>query len=348
MGRATIRLKYVLQYKDKTGKLRTYFRKGSTRIPLPGEPSSQEFSAAYLAALGGIVRPVTKGGPGGVKEAVEGYLASPAFKSLAVGTRKIRKKPLDTFMEKYGSAPISELKPAHIAKILTSKANRPPTARNLLKTLRGFLKWCVETNKIRVDPSAGLKVKTAKTSGFHTWTEEEIEQFIACHPLGTKPHLALSLLLYTCQRRQDVVIMGKQHIRNDILFVRQKKTGMELYIPTHPALKEAIEASPTGDLTFIVGQAGKGFSDAGFSNWFRKQCNAAKLPNGVSAHGLRKASCRRLAEAGCTEKEIAAISGHVSLAEVQRYTKAADQKRMAYNAMSKVTNPPEILVKAAK
>jgi len=46
-----------------------------------------------------------------------------------------------------------------------------------------------------------------------------------------------------------------------------------------------------------------------------------------SAHGLRKAAARRLAEAGCTEHEIAAITGHASLREVQRYTKAADQKR---------------------
>jgi integrase len=51
---------------------------------------------------------------------------------------------------------------------------------------------------------------------------------------------------------------------------------------------------------------------------------------------LRKAAARRLAEAGCTEHEIAAITGHASLAEVQRYTKGANQKRLAEAAMSKV------------
>jgi Phage integrase family len=55
-----------------------------------------------------------------------------------------------------------------------------------------------------------------------------------------------------------------------------------------------------------------------------------------SAHGLRKAAARRLAEAGCTEHEIAAITGHASLREVARYTKAADQKRLAAAAMGKV------------
>jgi integrase len=51
---------------------------------------------------------------------------------------------------------------------------------------------------------------------------------------------------------------------------------------------------------------------------------------------LRKAAARRLAEAGCTEREIAAITGHASLREVQRYTRAADQTRLALSAMAKV------------
>ena len=54
-----------------------------------------------------------------------------------------------------------------------------------------------------------------------------------------------------------------------------------------------------------------------------------------TAHGLRKAAARRLAEAGCTMHEIAAITGHASLSEVQRYTRAADQARLARAAMDK-------------
>jgi integrase len=66
-----------------------------------------------------------------------------------------------------------------------------------------------------------------------------------------------------------------------------------------------------------------------------EQCDAAGLKH-CSAHGLRKAAARRLAEAGCTEHEIAAITGHASLREVARYTRAADQKRLAAVAMEKV------------
>jgi integrase len=129
--------------------------------------------------------------------------------------------------------------------------------------------------------------------------------------------------------------MGRQHIRNGLLIVRQQKTGVELEIPVLTPLVTAIAETPSDHLTFLTTQFGKPFTAAGFGNWFREQCNLADLPH-CSAHGLRKAAARLLAEAGCTEHEIALITGHASLREVARYTKAADQKRLAVTAMDKV------------
>src|SRR5262244_666484 len=90
-----------------------------------------------------------------------------------------------------------------------------------------------------------------------------------------------------------------------------------------------------GNMTFLTTQFGKPFTAAGFGNWFREQRNDAGLPH-CSAHGLRKAAARQLAEAGCTEHEIAAITGHASLREIARYTKAVDQKKLAATAMEKM------------
>lgn len=129
--------------------------------------------------------------------------------------------------------------------------------------------------------------------------------------------------------------MGRQHIRDGVLQVRQQKTGAELSIPVHATLAATIAETPSDHLTFLTTQFGQPFAAAGFGNWFRERCNEAGLPH-CSAHGLRKAAARRLAEAGCTEHEIAAITGHASLREVARYTKAADQKRLAVAAMDKV------------
>jgi integrase len=66
----------------------------------------------------------------------------------------------------------------------------------------------------------------------------------------------------------------------------------------------------------------------------RKRCDEAGLPQ-CSSHGLRKLAATRLANAGCEDREIMAITGHKSVAEVSRYTKARDQALLAERAMAK-------------
>jgi integrase len=109
--------------------------------------------------------------------------------------------------------------------------------------------------------------------------------------------------------------------------VRQQKTGAALIIPVLPELQRIIDATPTGHLTLLVTQTGKSYAAGDFSAQFRKWCDDAGLPPECSFHGLRKAACRRLAEAGCTVHQIAAISGHKTLKEIERYTKGVDRWR---------------------
>jgi integrase len=89
-------------------------------------------------------------------------------------------------------------------------------------------------------------------------------------------------------------------------------------------------------LTLLTTATGKPFAPGAYTNWFGRACREPGLPLGLSAHGLRKAMCRRLAEAGCTTNQIAAVSGHATLKEVGRHTKAADQRRMAIAAMEQI------------
>jgi integrase len=117
--------------------------------------------------------------------------------------------------------------------------------------------------------------------------------------------------------------------------VAQDKTGEYLKIPFHPKLASAIGTMPRNNLTFLLTEAGAPFSAAGFGNWFRDRCNEAGLSH-CSAHGLRKACATRLANAGCTVEQIKAITGHKTLSEVARYTKAADQERNAKQALVKL------------
>src|SRR5215468_615915 len=173
-----------------------------------------------------------------------------------------------------------------------------------------------------------------KTEGFRTWSEEDIARFEAAHSIGTKARLAFALLLYTAQRRSDVIRMGHQHIRDGAIAVTQKKTGKPLMVPIRPELQTILDATPGGHLTFLVSRGGRSYAGNNFSEQFRAWCDAAGLQH-CSAHGLRKAACRRMAEAGYTAHEIAAWSGHASLNEIKRYTDAVDQERLARAAMER-------------
>lgn len=173
---------------------------------------------------------------------------------------------------------------------------------------------------------------------FTPWAEDHIAAFCARWPVGSRERLALDLLLFTGQRRGDVIRLGRQHVQGGRIRLRQGKTGAALTLPIHPDLAASLAAIEHDHLTFLVTRDGAPFASGNaFFNWFKWATAKASLPANLSPHGLRKAAARRLAEAGCTPHEIAAVTGHATLAEVERYTRSADQARMAEAAMARIT-----------
>ncbi len=144
------------------------------------------------------------------------------------------------------------------------------------------------------------------------------------------------LLLYTAQRSADVRVMTWQHVKNGRVAVTQEKTGQPVDIPVHPRLLASLDACLHRHGTLIKSQLGKPFSEKGFGNWVKKAAIRADLSH-CSAHGLRKAAARRLAEAGCTAHEIMSITGHQTLSEVERYTREAGRRGLADTAMNRIS-----------
>lgn len=221
--------------------------------------------------------------------------------------------------------------------MIAAKAATPAAARNFKKTLQALMRFAVAQGMREDNPVTGVSAPKIKSDGFQTWNEEHIAAFEARHSIGSRARLAFALLLYTAQRRGDVIRMGRQHVRAGLLSVRQNKTGTALQIPLHSELQSILDATPAEHLTFLVTSFGKPFTAPGFGNLFRDWCNEAELPRGLSAHGLRKAACRRLAEAGCSANQIMSISGHRSMGEAEKYVRAADQVRLARSAMATVS-----------
>jgi integrase len=333
--------KHCTYQSDRYGNRRVRFRRRGVSVYLTGIPWSDDFMRQYAAALeredenraqlGALRRTL----PGSFSALCVSYYGSPEFRSLAAITQRVRRNMLERFRAEHGHRPLKDLQRAHVRSIIGAKADTPEAANNLLKTLRVLLNYAVEIGMIASNPALRVKSYRSRNSeGYHTWSEDEIAQFEARHPLGSKARLALELALHTGQRRGDIVRMGWQNVKGERISVRQQKTGAMLAIPIHPELARALAAAPKANLTFLMTDHGASFTAAGFGNWFRDRCDEAGLSQ-CSIHGLRKAACRRLAEAGCSANEIAAISGHTSLREVARYTAAASQVHLADQALDR-------------
>lgn len=339
MSPVPVRLKHISRFRDRHGKWRHYLRvPGRKQVPLPGEPGSPEFMAAYVAGLASAepAPEKPKAAPGSLDALAMSYYASDAYRGLRDSTKRAYRRIVEEIRTKHGNKPVRMLDAMGVQKLMSEK-EQPTAANHRLRLLRALMAHAVDVKMIPTDPTAGVKRRKYRTDGFATWSEAEIEAYEARHPSGTRPRLALALLLYTGQRRSDVVRMGRQHLTGAGLEVRQVKTGHRLTIPVHPALADELAHLPTDRLTWLQTEAGPSFTPGGFYNAFRAWCDEAGIPSGRSPHGLRKACGRRLAEAGATAHQIMAVLGLRTLALAEVYTRAAEQARMARAGMERIT-----------
>lgn len=253
-------------------------------------------------------------------------------------TQRVRRGILENFCEKDGDKPYKDLEARHIRKRRDALTHTPETANGMIKALRQVFTYAIANDLATRNPAKDVPYLKSTGDGFHSWSIAEVEQFENRHAVGTMARLALALLLYTGQRRSDVVLFGPGHVHDGWLKFTQVKNQLRkpisLEIPIRQELQRVIDASPCGDLTFLVTEFKRPFTSNGFGNWFRKRCDEADLPH-CSAHGLRKAAASRLAENGSGENEIMAITGHQTSKEVTRYTKAARQRVLAEKAFAR-------------
>jgi len=331
--------KYVNGFQDRHDKTRYYFRRpGFPRTPLPGLPWTPAFMAAYEAAMSGEPqRPKSKAAaPRSFAALIDAYYQHKSFVELAPSTQATYRGILEAIRAHSGAVQVAVLTRQHVEAGLAKRHKTPSAANNWLKVMHRLMGIAIANDWRQDDPTAHVKPLRIKSEGFAFWPQELIEQYRAHHAVGTRARLALELLACTMQRRSDVIRMGRQHVRDGMLSITQQKTGTKVYIPVLPELRAAIDALPNAQMTFLVTGDGKPYTAPGFGNWFREQCDAAGVPAGYAAHGLRKAGAIRLAEHGCTVSEIAAWGGWKTLKEVERYTKGVSQARVARGVVAKL------------
>jgi integrase len=341
-----IRLKHISRFRDRHGHMRHYLRlPGRKPVALPGKPGSPEFMQAYQAAIAAPPAPAAppeRHAPGSLDALAVAYYAHRSFTGLRATTQRAYRRIVERLRAEHGAHPV-RLLDAKGVQALMAKRPGPTAANHLLRVIRAMVAVAIEAEDLPADPSAGVKRRKYRTDGYATWTEEHIAQYEAHHPSGSTPRLAFALLLHTAQRRSDIVRMGRQHMRGGRLEIRQVKTGARVRLPIHPDLAAELAHVPESCLTFLTTPAGVPYTPPGFYMRFRGWCEAAGIPPGLSPHGLRKATARRMAEAGASTHEIGAVLGDKTLAVVQVYTREADQDRLAEAGMARISpsKPPQ-------
>lgn len=317
----------------KDGSVRTYYYHRPTGLRLPDDPTSPEFYARLHELNSSMQASAPSGPPSGTIAALAtAYKASPEFPRNP-HTAKSYRRYVDRVTEMIGDMPVSYLKAAHVWRLRDKMADKPRTANYVLQVFGTMVQWGVkrgwrDDNPVRVvDP---LKANGQR----RPWTDQEVE--VAFNRFPTELILPVALALYTGQRQADVLRMTWSAYDGDGIEVRQSKTGETVWIPAHPDLKAMLDAAPREHVVICTTDTGRPWVGGWFQRKFRMAARDAGLPDDLTFHGLRHTAATRLAEAGASTMEIAAVTGHRSLAMVERYTKGAQQRRLATAAVERL------------
>lgn len=353
---------YVSRFTDQHGKDRLRFRRkgypsGYFKAALGTEAFREEYrvfnnpaapAAAARAAHDARIE------PGSIADLRRQYYAVPDRLGPTETTQRKIRSVLDRgFFDGRETWPVAGIRFDHIDAMIADRrkpffneeTKRKEGGDEAAKKLRKELVRLFDfAEKIKMVPGTPMKhvakVRIApadRSPGYYPWSEDDIAKFRSRWALGTKQRLAMELLLWTDQRKVDTIHLGPQHAKGRHFVVRQSKTGKTLQLHIADQLHAAIDAMPASDaLCFILTEYGKPFSVKGFGGWFRDQCDAAGLPQ-CTAHGLRKAMMRRMAELDMSNSSLKSVSGHSKDEEVSRYVESANQERLATAAITRVS-----------
>ena len=320
------------------GKAVWYVRVGrGPRVRVRSEFGTPEFDAEYRAALAGAPTRKAALAQSSLQWLLARYRETTAWACLSEATRRQRDNIFKSVIETAGPEPYAGITRATILAGKDRRAATSAQARNFLDSMRGLFRWAFEAGLVKADPTLGVNNPPRKrTDGFVPWTEEHVAAYETRWPIGTRQRVWLDVLLYTGLRRGDAVRLGRQHMRDAVAMIKTEKSGftLEVTLPILPVLAATLAAGPCGDLTFIAGVNGRPLTKESFGNEFKVACKAAGVPG--SAHGVRKIAATRAANAGATVAQLEAIFGWTGGTMASLYTRAADRRRTAAEAMEKL------------
>lgn len=323
---------YLQREVSRHGTVAWYFRApGGKRIRIRAAYGSAGFWAAYEAAKAGRAINTGRHPHMTLAWAIDQFMASPAWAARSAETRKQISYQFAHITANAGMALVTEIRRRHVIEARDRRAAVPSDANKYVRAMAMLMQFAVDQEWIQASPVVKIgKLRTSKTGdGFYTWTRADLAAFLDRWPLGTMPRLAFEIILCTGLRRGDVRRFGRQHVKAGAYEMRTGKTGMVAAGDMPPRLQQAISATATGEMTFLLSDHGRPFSSAAsFGNWFGDRCREAGIAG--NAHGIRKGVATIAAEEGMTEAQMNSFFtwAHGS-GESATYIRKADRTRMA-------------------
>lgn len=275
---------------------------------LPGDPDSPEF----LAALAGAKADAPAHHKGTLQEMFNAYQASPAFTGLSDATRKGYARRLPAIESEFGDMPVGALDDKRTRGDFLDWRDRivaksPREADYHMAILALMLAWGLDRGRVPANPAArpGRLYQADRTDAI--WTDADVQAFMA--KAGPQLRLPFMLALWTGQRRNDVLRMPWGAYDGATIRLTQSKGKRRVIVPVGADLKAVLDGTRRRAAVICVTSRGTRWTGDGFSASFRKACEAAGI-EGLTFHDLRGTAVTRLALAGCTEAEIATITGH--------------------------------------
>lgn len=271
---------------------------------------------------------------------IEAYRRSPEWAGLKPHTQQmyvIYLRPLDEI----GHIPVKSMGRRELLIIRDGIAagRGNGAATGFMRAASAVFAWAVDHDWIPFTPVHRIKKLPGGT--LRAWTRQEADQAQD----GLPEHLRRVVVLarYTGQRRGDLCAMTWAAFDGQTIRLKQQKTGEPLAIPCHPTLRSELARwrEGTSSVTILTNTLGRPWVPQHLSHELPTALGRLGMPSDLNVHGLRKLAATELADAGCSTHEIAAITGHRTLAMVQLYTRGADQQRLAKSAILKVFNNKE-------
>lgn len=284
------------------------------------------------------VRKAPRYGPDSVAALIGAWKRSPEWANLAEATRRTYATYLRD-VELLAAAEARDVARRDILELrdAIAQARGHGAANGFIRTAGALFSWALDREWIEHTPLA--RVRALPGGHLAAWTEEQAA--LALRELPEPLRRVVILGMHTAQRRGDLCRMTWADYDGQRVRVRQQKTGEQLVIACHPDLKAELDAWKREARTVtILEQDGQPWHPMRMSERMaRALVKIEGMPPHLNVHGLRKLGATRLADAGCSTHEIAAITGHRTLSMVALYTRTADQERLATAAIHRLSTP---------